>query len=797
MKIGCLLATLFLTILTESAAAQYFLEITDANDTVGVTRTSPPPEGPTWDFSLSAAAAPLDPTPFWESTELGVYSTGMIWRDCNLDGYIDLFIANGNDMALAANAIYFSGYGQLQTTAVWRSADAQYSGHCAVGDIDDNGYPDFVIANYLGSGRFETPGLLNMYANDFGVPSRDISWQSEDSIYSFSCALGDVDGDGDLDLAVATGEGYTAVYTPDQIYFNEDGVLQAQPGWESSASTAALDVVWGDVDNDGDLDLAFCYDGLGAALYYNEGGTVNTYNSWSSANAEAANTLIFGDVNGDGWLDLIVAFNDQLGGLGKFRAYFNDGAGNLDPNPGWESSTGGYGSGLAVFDYDNDGDDDLAAGRWWDRPRIYENIGGTFTTDPVWRGDEGVVVEELAWIDVDHDGVEMMADTFLTSGRKLFYTSHDPLQSIDSVLVDGAFLSDADFCYDLVSGWVSLGSPIVDSIVIYYQGSLKNDLAVSTWDDHNVIYGNTDAPRIDAYRDLTVGSVPLTVDFWDNSVVATEWFWDFGDGYTSADRNPSHVYEDAGTYDLYLEVLFPDGKHSRIFHDIIAALADTLAGDEIVGTRNQSLEMILRARNTVELSQIRIPIEYNTSPPLVFDSFSTVECRTEYFGYQAPLHIDPWYNRRTIKLECSTDGSLPPLPEGEGAIIKLYFTIPSSAISEQVLTVDFDGYDSFLPKFIGGPFDYVPQILAGSVTVDANCCENRGDYDHDGQIDVSDIVAWVHWSFDGGPITPGCEDPPGFYPEVDMDASDQIDVADIVYWVNWSFNNGDDPIPCP
>ncbi len=77
------------------------------------------------------------------------------------------------------------------------------------------------------------------------------------------------------------------------------------------------------------------------------------------------------------------------------------------------------------------------------------------------------------------------------------------------------------------------------------------------------------------------------------------------------------------------------------------------------------------------------------------------------------------------------------------------------------------------------------------------CCEIRGDFNHDGRVDVSDVVEWVRWSFNGDPIGPTCEDPPGSYPECDMDDSDQVDVADIVYWVRWSFDGGPDPVPCP
>ncbi|MCB0307660.1 MAG: PKD domain-containing protein, partial [Calditrichaeota bacterium] len=49
----------------------------------------------------------------------------------------------------------------------------------------------------------------------------------------------------------------------------------------------------------------------------------------------------------------------------------------------------------------------------------------------------------------------------------------------------------------------------------------------------------------------TSGTAPLQVSFSDASVQGTNpissWQWDFGDGGTSSEKNPQHVYASAGT----------------------------------------------------------------------------------------------------------------------------------------------------------------------------------------------------------------------------------------------------------
>ncbi|RKX19827.1 MAG: hypothetical protein DRP35_07060 [Candidatus Zixiibacteriota bacterium] len=721
----------------------------------------------------------IDNDPFWQSSEINVFSSGIIWRDCNGDGYVDVFFSNGNDIVEAKNNIYISSYGVLPSSATWYSVNNEYSGHSAVGDIDDNGYPDWVVANYIGADGFSTANLANLYYNMNGFPNITPDWYSGDSIYNFANALGDFDNDGDLDLVVATGEIYESVYLPDRIYYNINGQLQSLPGWQSTYEDATLDVTVGDVDKDGDLDIAFASDGIGAGIYYNNNGTIEASPSWQSANTEPANTLIFGDVNGDGWLDLVVAFNKQLGGDGYFMVYFNDGSGNLNPVAGWQSSTGGYGSGVAMYDYDNDGDEDLAAGSWGSNFVLYENIGGTFTTSPVWQANPSTLVEEMAWVDVDGDGLEWLIDTIPADGsRKLFYTKHHPLYAIDSVIMDGSKLADPEYCYDMVYGWLSLVSAPVTEIKVFYKYSFKNDITISNWDTFNMAFEDTSKPLIDFYADTTFGWAPLEVQFTDSSINSNNWNWGFDDGSISSEQNPIHTFETGGAFNVSLTAQLPDAIHNHTERNMVVVLGDTIYfKDTLITTQNFSIPVYLS--NSIPMEQLILPIYYGGDVDLDLTGFNTDGCRTDYFyDVKKISHNDP-SSQVVLNLKSTAPGLYNPLPPGSGKVLNLEFTQNTGLGNNQFdsTTLNFRSL-----QFEAGFIDFVPRVIDANIQVGI-CGDVNGQGDG---TTISDITYYVGYMFQWG-------DAPPLETAADVDGSGALLVSDLTYMVAYLFQSGPAP----
>lgn len=72
-------------------------------------------------------------------------------------------------------------------------------------------------------------------------------------------------------------------------------------------------------------------------------------------------------------------------------------------------------------------------------------------------------------------------------------------------------------------------------------------------------------PRADFRADRTSVEYPeTTVQFTDLSTgYVTSWEWDFGDGFTSDERNPSHEYFGDGQYTVKLTVRGPDSSDTR------------------------------------------------------------------------------------------------------------------------------------------------------------------------------------------------------------------------------------------
>lgn len=181
-----------------------------------------------------------------------------------------------------------------------------------------------------------------------------------------------------------------------------------------STSPSAQFAVWGDVNNDGWLDLFIGARDEGNALYINNqnGSFTDMATAAGVSVGGKVKAVLFADVNKDGWLDIYIArlglenilyrSNGNPNGTGVTFSNVIYQSGAIDP---------GISMGAVFFDYDNDGDPDLYLTHDNNMPNIlYRNNGnGTFNDVSIISGTNiasfgmGVDVGDInndGWMDI-------------------------------------------------------------------------------------------------------------------------------------------------------------------------------------------------------------------------------------------------------------------------------------------------------------------------------------------------------------------------------------------------------------
>ena len=351
----------------------------------------------------------------WRAANAGAV-TSLAWGDMDADGGLDLAAGYGGDCTTAGGRaqcagaggvrIYAAGDGGLSTSSLWQSDEPSSVQAVAWGDVDGDGslelaagaQPACVSARDPGTCR---DGGLRLYArsaqgSDHFAPQPIWSADLTDTVQSI--AWGDMNGDGLLDLAVGK-QG-----KPSAVYLGDGQALGRTPAWTSQpiSTTAGVisdttSVAWGDVDDDGDLDLALGNRNAPNELYLNYGGVLESQPSWQADQLDLTTSVAWGDVDGDGDLDLAVG-NEAAG----TRLYRND-RGRLTRNFVWSSLESGRTRSVAWSDFDGDGDLDLAVA---DRTalRVYQNDQGVLSGNAIWVAEGCCGQSPAIWGDMGRDG---------------------------------------------------------------------------------------------------------------------------------------------------------------------------------------------------------------------------------------------------------------------------------------------------------------------------------------------------------------------------------------------------------
>ncbi len=166
-------------------------------------------------------------------------------------------------------------------------------------------------------------------------------------------------------------------------------------------------------------------------------------------------------------------------------------------------------------------------------------------------------------------------------------------------------------------------------------------------------------PIIDLPVIYDEGCSILSVNFTDsiNNVTNMIYLWEFGDGTTSTVSNPSHTYENAGTYLITLEVTSLQGCKSVSSNNSVVNVfpkptALFSANPEITDTQNPTITFSNQSLGGIEnlWDFGNGATSLITNPVYIYEDTGTYMVQliiTNQFGcidtYQAPIIIEPFY----------------------------------------------------------------------------------------------------------------------------------------------------------
>lgn len=342
-----------------------------------------PPSASGIHWTHSAARSPEKHLP--EAT-----GPGCAFLDYDNDGWLDIYLVNSGKSDFYTpsqplrNALYHNNRDGTFTDVTEKAgvAGGGFGMGVAVGDYDNDGFPDLFVTQY---------GRSILYRNNGNGTFTDITEKAGLRVQGWAshAVWFDYDNDGRLDLFVGQFAGFDkangcGVSADGKRHYCIPRVFPSRPSWlfhnngdgtftnvsKESGIAASLGKAWGavatDVNNDGRMDLFVANDTIGNFLFMNRGngrfeeaGLRADVAYSADGRARSGMGVDSADFDNDGWMDLFVSnIDEEIFSL--YRNNREDGFDDQAMHLGVGMATRWMsGWGIKFIDYDNDGDLDL------------------------------------------------------------------------------------------------------------------------------------------------------------------------------------------------------------------------------------------------------------------------------------------------------------------------------------------------------------------------------------------------------------------------------------------------------
>ena len=366
---------------------------------------------------------------------------------------------------------------QQQTTTRF-PVQSEYSNQLTVVDIDGDGDLDIVWANGQGYSSAGVALKPRVYVNNgAGVFTDETDIRVPGVTGWFrGVEAGDADGDGDPDLILAQDFNKQ----PKLLINNGSGVFADETASRLPVQTLSSSrAQFADVDNDGDLDIALCHSGTSSRfgsgqpkLWLNNGSGVftdATATNFPVGNISEQMDVIFGDVDGDFDLDLVVG--TRASSPNQSRLWKNNGAGVFTNQTGFPADTSSYSWDLADIDGDGDLDGISINGGTASAELLAKNANGIGTS---WTNASASITpnpstddNDSKFLDYDNDGdldlfigsLGSSERVYTNNGAGAFAQAANILPAVaDSTLDIKVADVDSDGRYDVITAQGESGS---------------------------------------------------------------------------------------------------------------------------------------------------------------------------------------------------------------------------------------------------------------------------------------------------------------------------------------------------